>query len=110
MLEILSFAACVLLSLSFCYVAVAIMGVLRFGFKLKTSPKSPGLTPVTMLKPLCGMEPGLADNLRTFCNQDYKNFQIVLGVRDRDDPAIPVINGIIEEFPALDISLVINDR
>lgn len=110
MLEILSFAACVVLGLSFCYVTVAILGVLRFGHKLKTAPRSPGKSPVTMLKPLCGMEPGLADNLRTFCNQEYDNFQIVFGVRDRNDPAIPIIKGVIAEFPALDMSLVVNDR
>ncbi len=110
MLELLSLASCVLLSLSFCYVAVAIMGVLRFGLKLRSAPKSDGLAPVTLLKPLCGMEPGLADNLRSFCNQDYETFQIVFGVRDRKDPAVPVIKDIIEGFPQLDLSLVVDDR
>lgn len=110
MLEIFSFAACVLVALSFCYVAVAIMGVMRFGLKLKGSVAPPSYAPVTMLKPLCGMEPGLADNLRSFCNQDYDVFQIVFGVRDRNDPAIAVINKVMEEFPEHDISLVVNDR
>jgi ceramide glucosyltransferase len=110
MMEILSFAACVLLSLSFCYVGLAVVGVLRFGIKLEAPPLSDGTAPVTMLKPLCGLEPGLAENLRTFCAQDYENFQIVFGVRDRDDPAIPIINGIIGEFPDHDISLVVDDR
>ena len=35
------------------------------------------LPAVTVLKPLCGAEPGLYENLRTFCNQDYPELQIV---------------------------------
>lgn len=114
MLEILSFAACVLVGLSFCYVVLAILGVIRFGMKLRTTAtvasNLPATLPATMLKPLCGMEPGLADNLRSFCRQDYDTFQIVFGVRDRNDPVIPIIDDIIEEFPNHDISVVVDDR
>jgi ceramide glucosyltransferase len=110
MLEISSFAACVLVGLSLCYVMFAIMGVLRFGLGLKAAQNPSNPPPVTMLKPLCGMEPNLAENLRTFCRQDYDTYQIVFGVRDRNDPTIAIIKQIIEEFPERDISLVIDDR
>lgn len=110
MLEIFSFAACVLVGLSFCYVVLAILGVVRFGMKLKAAPTPSSFSPVTMLKPLCGMEAGLADNLRSFCRQDYDTFQIVFGVRDQNDPSIAVIDKITEEFPEHDITLVVDDR
>ena len=68
------------------------------------------LPPVTVLKPLCGAEPGLYENLRSFCQQDYPEFQIVFGVRDRDDPALAVVNRLLAEFPALPIDVVIDPR
>ena len=68
------------------------------------------LPPVTVLKPLCGSEPGLYENLRSFCQQDYPEFQIVFGVRDREDPALAVVNRLLTEFPALSISVVVDPR
>src|SRR5271155_3592490 len=74
------------------------------------SPKSPRMSPVTVLKPLCGAEPGLYENLRSFCLQDYPEFQIVFGVRDRDDPALAVVRRLLTEFPSLPIDVVIDPR
>lgn len=66
--------------------------------------------PVSILKPLCGAEPQFYENLRSFCMQDYPDFQLVCGVRDADDPAIAVVRRLQREFPALDLDLVIDPR
>lgn len=80
-------------------------------WKSKEEVKGDGrLPPVTVLKPLCGSEPGLYENLRSFCQQDYPEFQIVFGVRDRDDPALAVVNRLLAEFPSLPIDVVIDPR
>lgn len=63
--------------------------------------------PVSLLKPLCGVEPGLEDNLRSFCRQAYPEYQIVFGVHDEDDPALPVVRRLCEEFPGRDIAIAI---
>jgi ceramide glucosyltransferase len=68
------------------------------------------LPAVTVLKPLCGAEPGLYENLRSFCRQDYPEFQIVFGVSDPDDPALRVVEHLLAEFPKLPIDLVIDPR
>ncbi|MDR3506833.1 MAG: bacteriohopanetetrol glucosamine biosynthesis glycosyltransferase HpnI [Caulobacteraceae bacterium] len=63
---------------------------------------------VSLLKPLHGDEPGLYDNLRSFCVQDYPGaLQIVLGVQDPEDPAIAVVRRLQAAYPALDIVLTI---
>ena len=68
------------------------------------------LPPVTILKPLCGAEPGLYQHLRSFCRQDYPQFQIVFGVRDAADPACAVVQRLIAEFPSLPMAVVINPQ
>ena len=68
----------------------------------------PGLT---VLKPLCGAEPGLEANLISFCNQDYNGLlQLVLGVQSPADPAVTVVKRLNELFPKRDIELVIDSR
>jgi len=68
------------------------------------------LPSVTILKPLCGAEPGLYEDLRSFCRQDYPDFQIVFGVRDSSDPACAVVRRLEAEFPMLPIAMVINPQ
>jgi ceramide glucosyltransferase len=66
--------------------------------------------PVTLLKPVCGLDPGLYENLRSFCVQDYPRYQVVFGVRNPEDPAIPLVRRLIAELPHIDISLIIDTR
>lgn len=66
--------------------------------------------PVSILKPLCGEDPDLYENLASFCRQDYPAWQIVFGVQDEADPAIAVVKRLIAEFPAADLTLVVESR
>ncbi len=66
--------------------------------------------PVSVLKPLCGAEPRLYDNLATLCRQDHPEYQLVFGVRAQDDPAIAVVEQLRRDFPACDIALVVDPR
>ena len=66
--------------------------------------------PVSILKPLCGLEPGLLEHLRSFCRQDYPHFQLIFGLRDPADPALAIVEQLIAEFPALPIEVVINPQ
>jgi ceramide glucosyltransferase len=76
----------------------------------RASTHSLRLPPVTVLKPLCGAEPGLYEHLRSFCRQDYSEFQIVFGVRDLADPALSVVERLVAEFPSLPIDIVVNPQ
>ncbi|MFM0309868.1 bacteriohopanetetrol glucosamine biosynthesis glycosyltransferase HpnI [Paraburkholderia sp. RL17-383-BIF-A] len=65
---------------------------------------------VSVLKPLCGAEPRLYENLRTFCEQRHGYFQLVLGVSSPDDPAIAVVRRLQAAYPLHDIELAIDTR
>jgi ceramide glucosyltransferase len=66
--------------------------------------------PVTVLKPLCGTEPGLYENLRSFFTLDYPKYQLVFGVRDAADPALAIVRALRSEFPGVDATVVISSR
>jgi ceramide glucosyltransferase len=68
------------------------------------------LPPVTILKPLCGGEPGLYEHLRTFCVQQYPQYQIVFGTLDAADPALAVVAQLTAEFPDLPVDIVVNPQ
>ncbi|NVH77687.1 glycosyltransferase [Paraburkholderia sp. JPY432] len=65
---------------------------------------------VSVLKPLCGAEPRLYENLRTFCEQRHQLFQLVLGVSSPHDPAIAVVRRLQAAYPKCDIELAIDTR
>jgi ceramide glucosyltransferase len=66
--------------------------------------------PVSILKPLHGDEPGLLENLESFCLQQHgAKMQIVFGVHDRGDPATLVVELLQRKYPALDMVLVADD-
>ena len=73
-------------------------------------PRAATALPVTVLKPLRGEDSALYENLRSFCRQDHPCFQIVFGVADADDLAVPVVRAIIDEFPQHDLSLVVESK
>lgn len=67
-----------------------------------------GRGPVSVLKPLRGEDPGLYDNLASFFRQDIDEFQIVFGVSDPGDPALPIVRRLCAEFPKVDVALVVD--
>ncbi|NQV83035.1 MAG: bacteriohopanetetrol glucosamine biosynthesis glycosyltransferase HpnI [Rhodospirillales bacterium] len=110
MLSTFSFAMAGIFIASCLYLLLAIVGVLWFARETRKPTASSDLMPVTVLKPICGLEPGLMENLRSFCDQDYTIYQVIFAVRDPKDPAIPVIEKVIAAFPGKDLSLVINEQ
>jgi ceramide glucosyltransferase len=100
-------AGLICLSLSCAYVLLAVVAMAWRKRERPHQPRPDG-PPVTVLKPLCGAEPGLYANLRSFCQQEYACFQIVFGVRDSADPALGVVQRLVAEFPHLSIDVVVN--
>lgn len=63
--------------------------------------------PVTVYKPLKGIDEGLEGNLRSFFELDYPTYQLLFCVADADDPAIPLVQRLIQEHPPHDARLIV---
>jgi ceramide glucosyltransferase len=62
---------------------------------------------VTVLKPVKGIDDQAVENFESFCRQDYPAFQILFGVSEPDDPAVPLIRSLIAAHPELEIDLIV---
>lgn len=111
LLEILKFVTwalefCVLAGCLYCIFAT--LSVRRF--VRRHSLADSARPPASVLKPLCGEDPGLLDNLLSFSDQRYPAFEIVCGVQDPADPAIAVVERMRRERPSVPIELAIDAR
>lgn len=66
------------------------------------------LPPVTVLKPLHGMEERLEQNLESFFRQDYPSFEIIFGARDANDPGLKVAEQVSRRHPNIQSRMVIS--
>ena len=64
------------------------------------------LPPVSILKPVCGVERELYENFASMCRLDYPEFEIVFAVEDPNDPVVALIDKLQREFPETPIRLI----
>jgi ceramide glucosyltransferase len=55
--------------------------------------------PISILKPLCGLDDGLAANLRVFAALPYPDYEVLLGLRHAGDPAYPLARAAARRWP-----------
>src|SRR6202171_2771760 len=67
------------------------------------------LPPVSILKPLKGVDPEIWESFCSHCEQDYPQFQLIFGVSDPADPAIEVVRKLQAKSPNLRIELIVCD-
>lgn len=63
--------------------------------------------PISILKPLHGADPELAEALATHCRQNYPaDYEILCGVSSLDDPSVAVVRHLQAKFPERSIRLI----
>src|SRR6266571_3720435 len=89
------------------YYALAILVAVQFFRKQRARPLPEYAPPVSLLKPVRGVDFGSYENFASFCQQDYPDYEILFAVNDDQDPAVPLIQRIVEEFQDRRIRLLV---
>ncbi len=87
------------------YHLAVVVAALRFCRKPESS--SGFAPPVSILKPLQGIEQNFYSSLSSFFRQDYPQFEIVFGVSDANDPALWTLRQLQKDFPQIPVKIVI---
>jgi ceramide glucosyltransferase len=97
---------------SFVFLLLAIVASVRFKRRSASQQQNAlsfpadQLPPVTIFKPVHGMEERLEQNLESFFQQDYPNYEIIIGARSQEDPAIILAKNIAQRYPLIKSSFV----
>ncbi len=105
-LQIIVFAASTV-GIAFSVLAIVLLMNAR---KLSKSTQFAHLStpPVSVFKPLKGVDEDLERNLRTFFQLDYPKFELIFGVEVSNDPAILIVQKLCREFPRCNARLVVD--
>ena len=89
------------------YLVLVLIAGARFRRERRKAEFAPSeFPPVTLLKPVCGMEPGLGEHLTSFFEQQYPSYEIIFGARTEDDPALDVARHISARYPSVPVTIV----
>lgn len=77
-------------------------------YRRKVADSISALPPVTILKPVHGMEARLEENLESFFQQDYPDYEVMIGARSADDPALGIAQKLQKRHPMVKSRIVIS--
>ena len=94
------------------FLGLVSVAALRFrasaGRDSSSSVERATLPPITVLKPVHGMEPLLEECLEGFYLQDYPAYELVFGARSADDPALGVVESLKRKYPHIPTRIVLS--
>jgi ceramide glucosyltransferase len=89
------------------YYLLAIFAALSFSRRAKPSETLTFEPPVSILKPVHGVDFASYENYASFCTQEYPEYEILFAVNEKGDPAVAVVTRLIGDFPRRRIILLI---
>ncbi len=63
---------------------------------------------VSILKPIKGIDDGLEENIKSFLEIDYPEYEIIFGFHSEDDPALPIIEKIVKQHPEVITKIIVD--
>src|SRR6202789_374730 len=88
---------------SLVFLGLVVIGVIRFHSdarrQLRSIPSDASLPPVSILKPVHGLEAQLKENIESFFRQDYPAYEILFAADQADDPALDVVREVCARYP-----------
>ncbi|MFN9892333.1 MAG: ceramide glucosyltransferase, partial [Acidobacteriota bacterium] len=93
-----------LLTGSLVYCGLIVVAVRRYRAARRVAEPT---EPVSILKPLAGLDEGLEDNLRSFFQQDYENFELLFALRSEADPAYRVVESLRRQYPTVAARIIL---
>jgi ceramide glucosyltransferase len=88
------------------WIATSVM-MARF-FRDRRSGGSGWLPTVSLIKPVCGVEKNLYENLSTACRQTYPDYEVIFSVQDSNDPALPLLARVRDENASVPVRIVVD--
>ncbi len=87
------------------FLCLALAGVVRFHAaarrQLSRAPDDARLPPVSVLKPVHGLEAQLKQNIESFFRQDYPDYEILFAADEADDAALEVVREVCARYPQI---------
>lgn len=86
-------------AIPFIYYVIALYSSWHYFRRADATPCRSFTPPVSNLKPIRGLDPDAYENLASFCQQDYPDYELVLCVDDGDEAILPVVEKLQRDFP-----------
>jgi ceramide glucosyltransferase len=87
------------------YYVVAILAACRFFRGASAQIPCDFTPPISILKPVRGIDFASWENFVSFCQQNYPDYEILFCVNDLSDPAVPLIQELVAKYPDRGIRL-----
>src|SRR5581483_7247692 len=102
----------------FCFAATAVhlASILIVAVRFRRDARQAGvapqsqLPPVSLVRPLCGIDNYGDDTLRSTFTLDYSDYEILFCVASAKDPVVPMVEALIAEYPGVNAKLLIGNE
>ncbi|MGA9542813.1 MAG: glycosyltransferase [Candidatus Sulfotelmatobacter sp.] len=85
------------------FLGLAVLGVIRFRAEARKQvnsvPDDAHLPPVSVLKPVHGLEARLKENIESFFRQDYPDYEILFAADEANDAALDIVREVCARYP-----------